>query len=199
MIYSLSGIVTHIEPGVAVIECGGVGFKCSTTANTIKKLPKIGEKAILYTYLNVREDALDLFGFFDGKELSCFKMLISVSGVGPKAALSILSEAGPEKFALYVASGDSKALTRAPGVGSKIAQRIILELRDKINNEQAAAGFKDADYGVPSASGAAEEAINALGVLGYTRSEASLAVGRCDGVLSVEDMIKQALKQLSRQ
>jgi Holliday junction DNA helicase RuvA len=198
MIYSLCGIVTHMETGFAVIECGGVGFKCSTTANTLKKLPKTGEKATLYTYLNVREDALDLFGFFDDKELNCFKMLISVSGVGPKAALSILSEASPEKFALYVASGDAKALTRAPGIGAKIAQRIILELRDKISKEQAAAGFGDADSGVPSASGSSEEAINALVVLGYSRSEAALAVGRCDGTLTVEDIIRQALKQLMR-
>jgi Holliday junction DNA helicase RuvA len=187
-----------METGFAVIECGGVGFKCSTTVNTIKKLPPIGEKALLYTYLNVREDALDLFGFFDSKELACFKMLLSVSGVGPKAALSILSEASPEKFALYVASGDAKALTRAPGVGPKVAQRIILELHDKMSKEQVAAGFGDIDSGVPSASGSAEEAVNALVVLGYSRSEAALAVGRCDSTLTVEDMIRQALNQLMR-
>jgi Holliday junction DNA helicase RuvA len=196
MIYSLCGSLVHIEAGFAVVECGGVGFKCSTTANTIKRLPKIGEKVTLFTYLNVREDALDLFGFFDGKELSCFKMLISVSGVGPKAALSILSEASPEKFALYVASGDSKALTRAPGIGPKIAQRIVLELRDKISGEQAAEGFGDVSLGVPSASGSAEEAVGALVVLGYSRSEAALAVGRCDVSMTVEEIIRQALKRL---
>lgn len=197
MIYSLNGTLIHTQPGVAVIECGGVGFKCATTANTLRKLPKLGEKAKLFTYLNVREDALDLFGFADEKELSCFRMLITVSGVGPKAALSILSESGPEKFALYVASGDSKSLTRAPGVGPKLAQRIVLELRDKINGEQAAAGFADIG-GVPTASGNAEEAVNALGVLGYTRSEAALAVGRCDGSLTVEEIIKQSLKLLMK-
>jgi Holliday junction DNA helicase RuvA len=198
MIYSLSGSLAHIEAGVAVIDCGGVGFKCFTTANTIKRLPKTGEKATLYTHLNVREDALDLFGFFDERELNCFKMLISVSGVGPKAALSILSEATPEKFALYVASGDSRALTKAPGIGPKIAQRIVLELRDKISGEQAAAGFSDAELGVPSASGSSEEAVNALAVLGYSRSEAALAVGRCDRALAVEEIIRQALRQLVR-
>jgi holliday junction DNA helicase RuvA len=199
MIYSLSGILIHLEVGVAVVECGGVGFKCSTTANTIKMLPKTGEKVTLYTHLNVREDALDLFGFYDRKELNCFKMLISVSGVGPKAALSILSEASPEKFALYVASGDSKALTRAPGVGTKLAQRVILELKDKISGEQAAAGFgSDAQTVAQSASGNAEEAVNALVVLGYSRSEASLAVGRCGDGLGVEEFIRQALKQLAR-
>lgn len=197
MIYSLNGTLIHTQPGVAVIECGGVGFRCATTANTLRKLPKLGEKAKLFTYLNVREDALDLFGFADEKELSCFRMLITVSGVGPKAALSILSESGPEKFALYVASGDSKSLTRAPGVGPKLAQRIVLELRDKISGEQAAAGFSDIG-GVPTAAGNAEEAVNALGVLGYTRSEAALAVGRCDGSLTVEEIIKQALKLLMK-
>ena len=197
MIYSLNGTLIHTQPGVAVIECGGVGFRCATTDNTLRKLPKLGEKAKLFTYLNVREDALDLFGFADEKELSCFRMLITVSGVGPKAALSILSESGPEKFALYVASGDSKSLTRAPGVGPKLAQRIVLELRDKISGEQAAAGFSDIG-GVPTASGNAEEAVNALGVLGYTRSEAALAVGRCDGSLTVEEIIKQALKLLMK-
>jgi Holliday junction DNA helicase RuvA len=195
MIYSLNGIVRHVEPGFAVIDCGGVGFKCLTTANTLRKLPKMGEKVLLYTYLNVREDALDLFGFADERELGCFKLLISVSGVGPKAALSILSESTPEKFALYVASGDSKALTRAPGIGAKIAQRIILELKDKVSGEQAALGFSD----IPaSASGNVEEAVSALTMLGYSRSEASLAAAKVDGSLSVEDIIRQALRLLAK-
>ncbi|MDR3551488.1 MAG: Holliday junction branch migration protein RuvA [Clostridia bacterium] len=198
MIYSLNGTLTAAGPLYAVIECGGVGFKCSTTANTLRRLPKIGESAMLYTHLNVREDALDLYGFFDQKELSCFKMLISVSGVGPKAALSILSEATPEKFALYAASGDVKALTRAPGVGTKIAQRIILELRDKISGAQAAEGFSQADTGIISASGNVEEAINALMVLGYSRSDAAMAAARCDESLSIEEIIRQALKNLSK-
>ena len=197
MIYSLNGLLTHIEAGIAVIECGGVGFKCFTTANTIKRLPKIGEKVMLYTHLNVREDALDLFGFYDGKELSCFKLLVSVNGVGPKAALSILSEATPERFALYVASGDSKSLTRAQGIGVKLAQRIVLELRDKVSSGQEL-GFGDENIGVSSASGSSEEAVNALEVLGYSRSEASVAVGRCDGSMSVEDIIRQALKTIVR-
>lgn len=195
MIYSLNGTVTHVEPGFAVIECGGVGFKCQTTDNTLRKLPKIGEKARLYTYLNVREDALDLFGFADEKELSCFKMLISVSGVGPKAALSILSEITPEKFALYVASGDSKALTKAPGIGNKTAQRIVLELKDKVSNEQVALGINEAPV---SASGNIEEAVNALMVLGYTRTEASMAAAQADASLPVEEIIRKALKLLAK-
>ena len=197
MIYSLNGVLTHVESGVAVIECGGVGFKCMTTANTLKKLPKTGEKTKLFTYLNVREDALDLFGFSDSKELGCFKMLISVSGVGPKAALSILSEATPEKFALYVASGDAKALTRAQGIGNKIAQRIVLELKDKVSGKQAALGFADSDIPV-SASGNVEEAVSALMVLGYTRSEASLAAAKADSSLPVEEIIRRSLKLLAR-
>ena len=197
MIYSLTGMVAHIEPGFAVIDCGGVGFKCFTTANTLHALRGTGGKVTLYTHLNVREDALDLFGFYEEKELSCFKMLIAVSGVGPKAALSILSETTPEKFALAVASGDAKALTRAQGVGNKIAQRIVLELKDKVSGADAAAGFS-ADAGLPTASGNAEEAVNALVVLGYSRSEAALAVGRCDGTQSVEEIIRQALRHLAR-
>jgi Holliday junction DNA helicase RuvA len=150
---------------------------------------------MLYTYLNVREDALDLFGFADERELGCFKLLISVSGVGPKAALSILSESTPEKFALYVASSDSKALTRAPGIGAKIAQRIILELKDKVSGEQAALGFSDIPV---SASGNVEDAVSALSVLGYSRSEASLAAAKVDGTLSVEEIIRQALRLLAK-
>lgn len=197
MIYSVNGTVTHIEPTFAVIDCGGVGFKCLTTSNTLKKISKTGEKAMLYTYLNVKEDALDLFGFADERELGCFKLLISVSGVGPKAALSILSEMSPEKFALNVASGDSKALTKVQGIGNKTAQRIVLELKDKVSGEQAALGFSAEEVPV-SASGNAEEAVNALMVLGYSRSEASVAAAKSDSSLSVEEIIKQSLRLLSR-
>ena len=121
MIYSVNGTVEVIEPNLAVIGCGGVGYACRTTANTISQL-KIGEKAKLLTYLAIREDAAELFGFADTAELNCFKMLISVSGVGPKAALSILSGMTPQSFALCVASGDSKTLTNAPGIGKKTAE-----------------------------------------------------------------------------
>lgn len=199
MIYSLSGTLLAAGANFAVVECGGVGFRCSATANTLRRLPKTGEKAMLYTYLNVREDALDLYGFFDEKERNCFKLLLSVSGVGPKAALSILSETTPEKFAFYAASGDVKAITRAPGVGTKLAQRIILELKDKITGEQAAEGLRDTGGGVPSASGNAEEAVSALMVLGYSRGDASAAAARCDSSLPAEEIIRQALKTLSRQ
>lgn len=197
MIYSVSGILTHVEPNFAVIDCGGVGFKCLTSSATIRKLPNIGEKVRLYTYLNVREDALDLFGFFDDSELQCFKMLISVSGVGPKAALSVLSEMTPEKFALIVASGDSGALRKAQGIGTKTAQRIVLELKDKVSSEQAALGFTQTDLPV-SASGNIEEAVNALMVLGYARSEAAAAAAKSDASLPVEEIIRQSLRLLAK-
>ncbi|CDZ24560.1 Holliday junction DNA helicase RuvA [[Clostridium] cellulosi] len=197
MIYSVSGVLTYVEPTFAVIECGGVGFKCLTTSNTLKKLPSIGEKVKLYTYLNVREDALDLYGFFDDKELQCFKMLISVSGVGPKNALSVLSEMTPEKFALYVASGDSRAIQKAQGIGAKTAQRIVLELKDKVSGEQAALGFTETEIPA-SASGNIEEAISALMVLGYSRSEAASAASKSDASLPVEEIIKQSLRLLAK-
>ena len=139
MIYSVNGTVDLIEPNLAVIDCGGVGYACRTTANTLSQL-KIGEKAKLLTYLSVREDAVELFGFYDAAELNCFKMLISVSGVGPKAALSILSGMTPQAFALCVASGDGKTLTNAPGIGRKTAERIVLELKDKVSKQDVAAG-----------------------------------------------------------
>ena len=141
MIYSVNGTVDLIEPNLAVIDCGGVGYACRTTANTLSQL-KIGEKAKLLTYLSVREDAVELFGFYDAAELNCFKMLISVSGVGPKAALSILSGMTPQAFALCVASGDGKTLTNAPGIGRKTAERIVLELKDKVSKQDVAAGVK---------------------------------------------------------
>lgn len=197
MIYSLNGVLTHMGSGFAVVECGGVGFRCAVSANTLRALPKIGEKVMLYTHLNVREDALDLFGFADERELSCFKMLLSVSGVGPKAALAILSEATPEKFALYVASGNAKALTRAQGVGPRLAQRVILELKDKVSGAEAAEGFSQPDIGSLSASGNAAEAVNALMVLGYGRAEASVAAAKCDSALPVDEIIRLALRQLS--
>ena len=132
MFYSLTGKLVHMEPGVVAIECGGVAFKCFTFMNTQKNMPRIGETATVYTHLNVREDALDLYGFSTKSELNCYKMLTTISGVGPKAALSILSEMTPEGVAMAAASGDSKKFTKASGVGPKLAQRIVLELKDRV-------------------------------------------------------------------
>lgn len=197
MIYSLKGTLIHTEPTFAVIECGGVGYKCMTTMSTLRQLPKTGEETMLYTLLNVRQDAIDLFGFATQNELNCFKMLTSVSGVGSKVALSILSDASPEKFAFCIASGDAKSLTRSSGVGPKLAQRIVLELKDKIQKTSAIEDVVHvSDLGDAPASSAAEEAISALVVLGYMRYEAANAVAKLDLSQPVEQIIKQALKQL---
>lgn len=201
MIYNINGTLTLTGSNFAVVNCGGVGFQCSTTLNTLKTLPPAGETVDLYTYLNVREDALDLYGFASMQELDCFKLLISVSGIGPKAALAILSELTPDKLALCIATGDSKALTKAQGVGKKIAERAVLELKDKIQGTVTDASFSET---VSAVAGAAEqpdsaEAVEALVALGFSQSDASLAVSKLEPTLSVDDMIRQGLKILSRQ
>lgn len=198
MLYSLKGKLIHLEPRMAVISCGGVGFRCQITMNTARRLPAIGGEAMLYTVMNVREDAIELFGFAEQEELSCFKLLTAVSGVGPKVGLSILSELSPERVALAVATGDYKALTRAAGVGPKLAQRIALELKDKVGAAGAAAGAELPAAGAPSASGNAAQAVDALTVLGFSAGEASAVVGRLDSALPVETLVREALKQLAR-
>ena len=199
MIDSLHGTLIHTQPGVAVVECGGIGFKCMISQNTQRTLPPNGEKVKIFTLLNVREDALDLFGFASRNECGCFKMLTSVTGVGPKAALSILSELSPEQVAMAAASGDSKALTRASGVGPKLAQRIVLELKDKVKKLGAPAGSPlGAAAAVASAAGHAEQAISALGVLGYSPSEAAPVVARFDSSLPVEELIRLSLREFAQ-
>lgn len=198
MIYSLRGKLTHVEANLAVIECGGVGYAVRTSAVTVSRLPRIGQETMLYTYLHVSDAAIDLFGFYDDGELSCFKMLISVTRVGPRVALSILSTVTPERFALCVASGDAKTIAGAPGVGSKTAQRILLELKDKISKEQAAGGFAEAaDFSMPTEASNAGEAISALTVLGYSQSEAAAVIMKLDPATPVEEMIKHGLKALA--
>ena len=195
MFYSIKGTLTHTESNIAVVECGGVGFLCRSTMNTQKVLPQIGQEAKLYTHLNVREDALELFGFATQGELNCFKLLTNISGGGPKVGLAILSALTPEQVAAAAATGDSKAFTRANGVGPKLGQRIVLEMKDKVKSMQAAdPGMAPLPAGVPSAAGNAEAAVNALTVLGYSSSEASSAVARLDSSLPVEELIRQALK-----
>lgn len=198
MIYSVSGTLVHLEPGVAVVECGGVGFKCLTSMNTQRKLPNIGGQVKLYTKLNVREDAMDLFGFATLAELSCFTMLTGVSGVGPRVGLAILSELAPEQVALAVASGDSKALTRASGVGAKLAQRIALELKDKVKKMGVVTegGAPVSPAGVMSAAGNAANAVSALAVLGYTPSEAASVVAKFDSSLPTEELIQLSLREM---
>ncbi len=199
VIYSLKGKLVHKEPHIAVIECGGVGFCCRITMTTARQLPALGEETMLYTKMNVREDAIGLFGFADRAELGCFNHLTSVTGVGPKVAISILSELSPERVALATASGDYKTLTKAPGVGPKLAQRIVLELKDKFGGLQITGGVEiPGNTGIVSAAGNAAEAVNALSVLGFTAAEASAAVGKLDSSMPVEALVREALKTLAK-
>lgn len=197
MYYYVNGTVAEIGPNLAVIDCGGVGYACATTNYTLAQL-KRGEQAKLYTYLHVREEIFDLYGFSTQAELSSFKMLLGVSGVGPKAALAILSSGTPDQLALSIVTGDEKSLTGVPGIGKKIAQRIILELKDKLAKEQT--GF-DARMGTLSpipAVGKTQEAASALAVLGYSAQEISAALKGVDAALPVEEMIRIALKKMAR-
>ena len=198
MFYYLNGVVAEMEANLAVIDCGGVGYACATTNYTLSQLKK-GERAKLYTYMNVREDAVDLFGFSSQSELHSFKLLLGVSGVGPKAALAILSTNTPANLAMAVVMGDEKALTRAPGIGTRTAQRIILELKDKLAKEQASFG-PDTGGSVPLTvlpNDKAEEAGAALAVLGYSGSEVAAALKGIDiDILPLEEIIRQALKRM---
>lgn len=199
MIYSVKGELIHLDTETAVVCCGGVGLRCRITMNTARQMPSIGSEAMLYTVMNVREDAIELFGFADRNELTCFKQLTSISGVGPKVGLSILSELSAERVALAVASGDFKALTKAAGVGPKLAQRIVLELKDKVGAMPTGGVATDIPVGAAvSASSNATQAVDALTVLGFTAGEASAAVGKLDSALSVEMLVREALKMLAK-
>lgn len=196
MFYYLDGVVAHIEPYLAVIDCGGVGYACKTTNTTLAQL-KRGERGRLYTYLNVGEDVFDLYGFATQGELGSFKQLLGVSGVGPKAALAILSSTTPEGLATAVITEDAKTLTMAPGIGKKIAQRIILELKDKIAGEQMSGGFVPAAAAVSAGGGKAVEAAQALAVLGYSQSDIAAAMKGVDvESLPLEEIVRQALKRM---
>ena len=200
MYYYLNGTVAHVEPYLAVIDCGGVGYACRTTTHTISKLT-VGKATKLYTHLYVREEIFELYGFASESELGCFRMLIGVSGVGPKAALAILSSNTPEGLALAIVSGNEKALTSAPGIGKKIAQRIILELKDKLAKGQlTTAGGESFAGGITVIpENKASEASAALAVLGYSQSEIAMALKGIDlEALALEDVIKQALKKMMR-
>ena len=195
MIYSVRGKLIHTENSAAVVECGGVGYLCQTTMNTLKTL-KLNSEVTLYAYLNVREDAVDLFGFATQNELATFKTLISVSGVGPKAGLSVLSELTAEQVAMAIATDDIKTITRAQGIGKKIAQRIILELKDKLaKSEQTQSGNVQMPQ---TAGGNVAKAIEALGVLGYTPADVSPVLANFDAGLPVEQLIAMTLKQMGR-
>lgn len=200
MFYYLNGTVVHLGPYLAVIDCGGVGYACRTTNTTQARL-KLGENGKLYTYLNVREDAMELYGFASQEELNLFELLLSVSGVGPKAALSILSASSPANLALSIITGDEKALTCAPGIGKKIAQRVILELKDKLAKGQTvAAGEAYGGTGVTVIpENKLSEATAALAVLGYSQGEIGAALKGIDmDSLTLEQIIKEALKKMMK-
>ena len=197
MIASLRGKLIYSDNALAVIECNGVGFKCFASLKTLSKLPKNGSEAFLYTYLAVKEDALDLFGFADNNELECFKLLISVSGVGAKTAIAFLSEYTPDQISFYILSGDHKALTHVSGVGAKTAQRIVLELKDKIGKGSITLSEDTVTVSRMENRTNLSEAVAALVALGFTQSEASLAVGKLDPNLTTDELIKNGLKNLS--
>ena len=198
MFYYIKGELVFTDPTSAVVDCGGIGYKMSVSKNTLARLTKRGEKVCLYTYFYVREDAVELLGFYTEAELEAFKLLITVSGIGPKAAMAILSVLTPEKFALAVTMGDTKAIAKASGVGSKTAARVVLELKDKISKTLPV----DTETGevLPESDelvfGNTEEAISALTVLGYSRQEAQSALKGVDPLLSLEDMITAALRKM---
>lgn len=197
MFYYLDGIVSIIEPNLVVIDVGGVGYGCFATMNTISYLEK-GKKTRLYTYCNVKEDAFDVYGFHDMSEKRCFEMLIGVSGVGPKAALAILSSVTPENLMMAILTENEKALTAAPGIGKKIAQRIILELKDKAAKEGTSFGSAPASGSVIPAvvsGNKLNEVTAALSVLGYSQAEITAGIKSLDvDKMSVEEIIRAVLK-----
>ena len=196
MFYYLEGKISITAPNIAVVDVGGVGFGCYVTTNTLSRLED-GKTARLYTYCYIKEDSFDIFGFYDTNEKRCFEMLISVSGVGPKAALSILSVTTPDQLALAIITDNEKALTSASGIGKRIAQRIILELKDKIAKENKTISSGSAglpiDLGTPA--GVISEAMAALAVLGFSQQEISSLLKTIDtDNMTVEEIVKAALK-----
>ncbi len=197
MLYYVSGAVTVLEPGLAVIDCGGVGYGCHVTAYTAGQL-KLNQSARLYITESIREDAFDLYGFISREEQRCYELLTSVNGVGPKAAIAILSAGGPQNFTLAVMTGDEKTLTAAQGVGKKIAQRIILELKDKIGG-----GSMELDFSMGSTPAAPVQSGNtaalahaALQELGYSAAEINAALKGVDPKATTEEMVRHALRAM---
>ena len=194
MYYYVKGILARKGDGFIVVEAGGVGYMIYTSLNSITLAPAVGSEITMYTYLYVREDVMDLYGFTSQEEKDMFMKLISVSGVGPKAALAILSVSTPAKLAAAVVTNDTKTITKASGVGPKMAQRVILELKDKI--DAASLNIDADDLGEEAPSDNKNEAISALMALGYSLADAQNAVRKTDGTLSVEEIIKKALTSL---
>ena len=196
MLYYLSGTVTVLEPGLAVIDCDGVGYGCRVTAYTASQL-KLNAAARLFITESIREDAFDLYGFASREEQRCYELLTAVNGVGPKAAMAILSAGGPQNFTLAVMTGDEKMLTAAQGVGKKLAQRIILELRDKIGGASMELDFSGGAVAAPVQQGSNLALANAaLQELGYSPAEINAALKGVDPQASTEDMVRHALRAM---
>ena len=196
MLYYVSGTVTILEPGLAVIDCGGVGYGCRITAYTAGQL-KLNQPARLYITESIREDAFDLYGFSSREEQRCYELLTSVNGVGPKAAMAILSSGGPQNFTLAVMTGDEKALTIAQGVGKKLAQRIILELKDKLGGSSQELDFSaGVQVPAPQQGGSAALARAALQELGYSPAEIAAALKGADPNASTEELVRYALRAM---
>ncbi len=198
MIYSVAGKLIHKEPALAVVECAGVGYACRTTQTTLAAIGEIGKEVRLLTHMSVREDAVELFGFATQEELSCFQMLITVSGIGPKAAIAILSDLTPNRFALLVASGDSSALTKVKGVGKKSAERIVVDLKDKLSKSNPAVQQMAVPSGNASTGDALSEALAALCVLGYHQEEVMPILLKLDESQSPEELIRLTLREMGR-
>lgn len=198
MIYSVTGKLSLVEPTFVVVEAGGIGYRCTTTTYTISQLPPRGGTVTLFTHLYLREDILDLFGFSSYDELEAFRLLITVSGVGPKVALAILSGTTPDRLMLSIAAEDLAAL-KVPGVGPKIAQRIVMELKDKVGNTAVSSSVRGEAFVSGGVSPSSQsEAISALVTLGYGQTDAASVVSRLDGSMTTEEIIKLALKKLAR-
>ena len=198
MIYSLNGILIYSDNLSGVIECGGVGYKFLASTKTLSSLPPKGKPAFVYTYMNVKEDAVDLYGFSDTKELELFKLITSVNGVGPKIGIAILSDFTADSLSLAIASGDAKTLTKASGVGLKLAQRIVLELKDKLASGISADISTTSSAHTEISDGSSpKDAIAALVQFGYSHTEAAATVAKCDLSKPTEEILKQALRLLS--
>ena len=208
MFYYISGKLAYLDPTTAVVDAGGVGYKFTISQSTYSQMPphrSTDEKptVTLYSYMAVREDAVELYGFATEDELSSFKLLITVSGVGPKAAISILSLLSPQKLAVAICTDDKKTISKANGIGPKTAARIVLELKDKLKGQAISADddtpLANDTADILGASDKRADALSALTVLGYTRGEADAVLKKIDtSSLEVDDIIKEALKRLMR-
>ncbi len=196
MIDHIRGTICHKEPNLVVIECGGVGYACRTSVQTAAAVGAVDTEAMLYTRLTVREDEVALYGFVSRSERSCYDQLTGVSGVGPKAALAILSDFTPDRFALAVAAGDYKQFTKTKGIGAKTAQRIVLELKDKVAKSVQTDGLPAAP--VFTGGGNLEEAMSALQVLGYSQGEVAGVLASLDASLPSSELIRLSLIQLGK-